>query len=280
MVPPWVPPVPPLPPPLPDAATPSEAGPPDVAPVGPSVVTNVPVAGPALSLPPIRMAPARRFAEARNSAAKFAANGGARDLKRSMRHYVQKGYGGAQTATQRFGGTANSAGALYSVLTPGQPGAGADSGARIDRALLAGRSASEIMDAVVEAVGPADGTQDAEASRKAIRGCLSEILERYPEANLLELSEEQRAFAVERYVALDVFQRYALDLGKTIQDKAPSPSSVLSRLKEVKEYIRETVSASFRKLKAAGQNLSAGRIAQIVQGALLDAFQVFERNTE
>jgi hypothetical protein len=278
MVPPWVAPVPPLPP-QPNA--PSEAASPDAAPGGPPLeVTNVPVADPALSLPPIRMAPARRFAAARSSAASFAASGSARDLKRSMHHYVQKGYGGAQTATQRFGGTANSAGALYSVLTPGQPGAGADSGARIDRALLAGRTASEIMDAVVEAVGPADGTQDAEASRKAIRGCLSEILERYPEANLLELSEEQRAFAVERYVALDVFQRYALDLGKTIQDKAPSPSAVLSRLKEVKEYIRETVSASFRKLKAAGQNLSAGRIAQIVQGALLEAFQVFERNTE
>lgn len=226
------------------------------------------------------MAPARKFAAARSSAANFAARGSAGDLKRSMRHYVQKGYGGARTATQRFGGTANSAGALYSVLTPGLPGAAVDSGARIDRALLAGRSASEIMDAVVESVGPSDGTQDAEASRKAIRGCLSEVLERYPEANLLELSEEQRAFAVERYVALDVFQRYALDLGKTIQDKAPNPSAVLSRLKEVKEYIRETVSASFRKLKAAGQKLSAGRIAQIVQGALLDAFQVFERNTE
>lgn len=279
MVPPWVPSVPPLPP-APDAGTPPEGTPPDAAPAVPPVVTNVPVAGPALSLPPIRMAPARRFAAARGSAASFAANGSARDLKRSIRHYVQKGYGGSQTATRRFGGTANSAGALYSVLTPGQAGAGADTGARIDRALLAGRTASEIMDAVVEAVGPEDGTQDTEASRKAIRGCLSDILERYPEANLLELSEEQRAFAVERYVALDVFQRYALDLGKTIQDKAPSPSAVLSRLKEVKEYIRETVSAAFRKLRAAGQNLSAGRIAQIVQGALLEAFQVFERNTE
>lgn len=278
MVPPWVPSVPPLPPP--DLANPPIAAPPDAGSANPPVVTNVPVAGPPLSLPPTRMAPARRFAAARGSAASFATSGGARDLKRSMRHYVQKGYGGAQTASRRFGGTANNAGALYSVLTPGQPGADAGSGARIDRAILAGRTASEIMDAVVEAVGPADGTQDAEASRKAIRGCLSEILERYPDANLLELSEEQRAFAVERYVALDVFQRYALDLGKTIQDKAPSPSAVLSRLKEVKEYIRETVSASFRKLKAAGQNLSAGRIAQIVQGALLDAFQVFERNTE
>jgi hypothetical protein len=133
MVPPWVPPVPPLPP-APDAATPLEGTSPDAVTAGPPVVTNVPVAGPAQSLPPVRMAPARRFAAARGSAANFAASGSARDLKRSMRHYVQKGYGGASTATRRFGGTANGAGALYSVLTPSQPGVAADSGARIDRA--------------------------------------------------------------------------------------------------------------------------------------------------
>ena len=52
MVPPWVPAVSPLPP-APDDATSPEATPPDAAPAGPPIVTNVPVAGPALSLPPI-----------------------------------------------------------------------------------------------------------------------------------------------------------------------------------------------------------------------------------
>jgi hypothetical protein len=227
------------------------------------------------------MAPPRRFAAARNAAAKFAATGGSRDLKRSLGHYIRTGYGGATTAAQRFGGTANNASALYSALAPGQPSTPSeDSTARIDRTLLAGRSANEIIDAVVEAVGPSDSTQDAEASRKAIKGCLAEVLERYPDANLLELTEEQRAFAIERYVALDVFQRYALDLGKTIQDKAPSPSTVLARLKEVKEYVRETVAAAFRKLSSAGHTLSVGRISQIVQAALLEAFKVFELSTE
>jgi hypothetical protein len=96
-----------------------------------------------------------------------------------------------------------------------------------------GRTADDIMNAVVEAVRPVDGTQDAEASRTAIKGCLSEVLERFPDANLLELSDAERTFAIERYVALDVFQRFALDLGKVIQDKAPTASAALGRLKEV-----------------------------------------------
>ena len=164
---------------------------------------------------------------------------------------------------------------------PAHAATGTDAGARLDRALLSGRSANEIMDAVVEAVRPVDGTQDAEASRTAIKGCLSEVLVRFPDANLLDLSEEQRTFAIELYVALDVFQRFALDLGKTIQDKAPTASAALGRLREVKDYVKETVSSAFRRLESCSANSKRRpRVSQIVQRALLDALQVFEQYSE
>jgi hypothetical protein len=132
------------------------------------------------------------------------------------------------------------------------------------------------MDAVVEAVRPSDGTQDAEASREAIKGCLSEVLDRFPDADLLALSEEQRDFGIELYVAFDVFQRYALDVGKTIQAKAPNAAAAVGRLKDVKDYIRQTVAAEFRRLRDIGQRLRGGRIAEVVQTALVKALQVFE----
>ena len=228
--------------------------------------------------PPVRipLAPARRFSSARAAAGRFAESGRTRDMKRSVGRYVGAGYGGAQTATQRFGGTIANAEALYSALSPGEPGVGDEVARRIDRNLLSGRSAVEIMDAVVEAVRPIDSTLDGEASRTAIKGSLSEVLARFPDANLLELNEEQREFAIERYVALDVFQRYELDIGSTIQNRAQSSAAVLSRLREIKEYIRETVSAAFRKLRNAGRQLNAGRISQIVKDALHQALQIFE----
>jgi hypothetical protein len=132
------------------------------------------------------------------------------------------------------------------------------------------------MDAVVEAVRPIDGSQDAEASRGAIRNALSDLLERFPNADLLTLSEDERAFAIERYVAFDVFQRFCLDIGKTLQDKAPSVASALARLREVREYVKQTVAAAFRKLRVIGQSLSAGRVGHMVQNALRETFQVFE----
>ena len=132
------------------------------------------------------------------------------------------------------------------------------------------------MDAIVEAVRPADGTQDAEASRAAIKDALSEVLTMFPEADLLNLTEDQRAAAIERYVALDVYRRTMLDVGKAIQEKAPTATDGLARLKDVKEYIKQTVASAFRKVRAAGTRVTTGQINEIVRAALGETFQVFE----
>ncbi len=132
------------------------------------------------------------------------------------------------------------------------------------------------MDAIVEAVRPADGTQDAEANRAAIKDALSELLTTFPEADLLNLTEDQRGTAIEGFVAIDVNQRVMLDIGKTIQDKAPTAAVALSRLKEVKDYVKQTVAASFRKLRDAGHRVTTGRVNEVVCAALEDTFLVFE----
>jgi hypothetical protein len=97
---------------------------------------------------------------------------------------------------------------LHTALSSLAAGRPAAPGSPLDPALLAGRSVQEVMDAVVEAVRPIDGTQDAEATRAAIRDALSELLTRFPEADLLNLDPEQRSFAIERYSAIDVFRRF------------------------------------------------------------------------
>jgi hypothetical protein len=264
MVPSWV---PDIPAPAPDSPASPGGAPPGSAP---------PVSPPR---PPIPTAPAGRFSSTRRAAGNFARTGSSENLKRSLGHYVRTGYGGARTAARRMGGTARTAGSLYSALSPGAPGPG-EPETTLDRNILRGRSAREVMDVIVQAVRPGDGTLDGDASREAVKGSLVELLKRFPEADLLDLSEEQRAFAVEQFVALDVFQLYVLDIGKTIQDKASTSRAVLSRLREAKNYIKQTVSAEFRKLAADGQVLSRRTVTQIVQRALLRALQVFEHFDE
>lgn len=226
------------------------------------------------------LAPPARFQGTRTCLGDYARTGDGRALRRSFRHYVRTGYGGSRTTTLRFGGTAATAGALGNALARAASGQPAVPGSPLDPALLAGRSAQEVMDAVVEAVRPVDGTQDAEAARTAIREALSELLTRFPEANLLNLDDDQRSFAIERFTAMDVFHRFHLDVGKTIVEKAPSAMTAVSRLKQVRDYVKEAVAASFRKLRDAGKSLTSGRISHVVRDALRETFLVFEGYAE
>jgi hypothetical protein len=222
------------------------------------------------------IAPAARFAGARRSLGNFARTSDQAEMRRGVGRYVRNGYGGGAKAVNRFGGTASTADAIYGALSNVANGRPAAPGSPLDPALLAGRSAREVMDAVVEAVRPADGTQDAEAERASTRDALSELLTLFPDADLLNLTEEQRELATERFVAFDVYRRLQLDLGKTIQEKAPTAAAALARLKEVRDYVKETVAAAFRKLRAGGTRLTVGHVNRFVRAALSEAFEVFE----
>jgi hypothetical protein len=217
-----------------------------------------------------------RFSPARRSLGNFARTGSGSDMRRGVGHYIRKGYGNSRRATQRFSGTARTASSLYDALSAAASGQAAAPDSPLDPALLSGRSADEIMDAVVEAVRPVDGTQDAEASRDAIRNAPSDLLNRFPEAELLNLSASQRAYVIERYTALDVYNRFRLDVGKTLQEKAPSAAAALSRLRDVKDYIVQTVASAVRQTQGGVQPLNARRIASMARQALRETFDVFE----
>lgn len=254
--------------------------PPPEAPMGDEPATDdKPPVAPAAP-PPAPVAPDRRWIGVSRSLGDYANTGDTRAMRRGFGHYVRSGYGGAGTAARRMKGTAATAGALGGALAGLAAGQPAAPGSPLDPALLAGRSADEIMDAVVEAVRPVDGTQDAEAARAAIRDALSELLTRFPDADLLNLTPEQREMAIERFTAHDVFRRFDLDVGQTIREKAPSATTGLSRLKQARDYVKETVAAAFRKLREAGRVLTAGRISEVVRAALRETFEVFEGYAE
>lgn len=227
----------------------------------------------------IPLAPSGRFYGTRLSMGSFASNGDSGSMHRGVGRYISSGYGGANTAVRRFGGTITTAGALFRVLSGGNSGESPTSAAA-DPALTGGRTAREVLDAVIELVRPVDGTQDAEAGRAAIRDALSELLGRFPDADLMNLNEGQKNFAIERYVALDVFHRLELDLGKTIIDRAPSAVTAFSRLRQIKNYVKETISAAFRKVLVEGRTLTANGVNSIVRAALLTSFEVFQEYAE
>lgn len=260
MVPPWVP--DPLPPPEPgeDYGTqpPDDTG---AAPPQPA---------------PSAIAPAGRFGPARTSLGQYARSGSQGDLRRGLGHYVGKGLGGSRTAARRLGGTARTAGSLYGALSAVAAGQPAEAGSPLDPALLSGRSTDEVISAVIEATRPVDGTLDGEASRSAIHSALSGLLARSPDTGFLNLTVDDRFFIIERFVAIDIFNRIELDVGAHIQDKAQSISAGLARLRSIRDYVKQAVSNTFRKLRAAGGQPTARRVAAIARQTIQETFEVFE----
>lgn len=257
MVPPWVPDIPPPP-------TDGDGAPDDTSPPSPPAA---PQANP--------LAPAGRFGSARTSLGRYARSGSNKDMRKGVGNYVRKGWGGSKTAARRLSGSAQTAGTLYGALSALAAGQ-APLGSSADPAVLSGRSADEVMSAVVEAVRPVDGTQDTESARNAIQNALSELLKQNPNADLINLDEQQKLLVVERFLALDIFNHLELDIGKAIQDKAPSIAAAMSRLREIKNYVKQAVAAAFRKLLKQGQTLSASRVAAISRQCIQDAMHVFE----
>jgi len=195
-------------------------------------------------------------------------------MKRGIRHVVQTGYGGVATAASRMARTAHTAGRLYQMLSAYANDTAVPSGGT-NKNELDGRGARAVINAVIQAIAPVDGTQDVEASRKAIADALSDVLEKYPDADLLDLTPEQRDFAIECYVAEDVFIQIEYEVGDAIRDNPETATEASERLEEMRDYVRASVSRAFVKLKEAGIKLDAKNVANVVSRVVRDTLTIF-----
>jgi len=192
-----------------------------------------------------------------------------------LKAYTGKGLGGAHRAAARMGGTSRTAGRLHGVLDALSRGEALPPEVALDAASLAGRDAKGIGDAIAEAIRPSDGTWDAEASRDAIAQAIADLAEQIPGIDLTALTPEQIDFVVERYLAHDLVHRVEFDVGLHIQNHAPDAGTAVNRLEDMKSYVRESVAASFRTARDAGQRLTRRTAASIANDVLKETFRVF-----
>ncbi|MDR7166233.1 hypothetical protein J2X12_004287 [Pseudarthrobacter oxydans] len=148
-----------------------------------------------------------------------------------------------------------------------------------DAIIAGGNDVNVVLDAIADAASPIDGTQDKEASRRAVRDSLSELLVKYPDADLAALTDVQRLFVIERYAALDVYGRFCLDLQKTVMEKASDAATGLRRLKSIREFVVQQVAAAFRAVRERGLATDTRSIARLTSEALKETLAVFEEYT-
>ena len=284
LVPRWVPPVPPplVPPLVPPAILPLDIPiqPPHTWPQGPdgNPMPAVPLPPP---LPPgvpiqVQLAPPRRFLGTRLLLGRFARSGSHTDLRKGLGRYVRDGLTGSAAGARRMATTAQTASALYNALSALQSGQATRADLGIDPATLAGRTAKDIMDVVMEAIRPNDGTQDAEANRQSIAIATADLLDQFPNADLMALSPEQIELLVERYVAHDICQRVELDVGSQIETKALDAATAVRRLEEMKDYVAAEVHSILQTRRDRGERLQRDRVAALITDCMQEIFRVFE----
>lgn len=175
-----------------------------------------------------------------------------------------------------MGATARTAGALYNTLSALQTGRATRADLGVDPASLSGCTAKEVMDVIVEAIRPIDGTQDAEANRQSIAIATADLLVEFPNADITALAPEQIDFLIERYVAHDLCQRVELDVGRKIETGAPDAATVVRRLEEMKDFVVAEVHSVFQARRDNGERLQRDHVAELVSATLQEIFRVFE----
>lgn len=223
-------------------------------------------------------APPGRFGGARGSLGAFAGDGSPSSMRNGIRQYVSRGYGGAKSAARRMGSTASTAGGLAGILSSNTRTTTQSD--NLNAQSFQSTNSDDVVNAIIEAVRPIDGTQDSEASRESIKDALSELLDKNPDADLLELDDNDKYVVMETFLATDIYRRIALDVGKHIQDKAPNAVAGVNRLKQIKEYVRETVKSSLKKI---GNNLSSlpqHQVTHLARRVIEDTYEVFEDYTQ
>jgi hypothetical protein len=172
-------------------------------------------------------------------------------------------------------GTARTAGALYGVLDAFRSGQ-TPANVPLDPGTLTGRSARDVLDAIAAAIRPIDGTQDTEASRQAMDRALIDLLDAFPNADMLALQVGEIDAMIEFFVAHDLCLRIDLDVGRAIQARAPDPATAVRRLEDMKEYVVTSVRDAFRARRERGERLDRTRAGQLVADVLRDTLSIFE----
>ncbi len=226
------------------------------------------------------LAPRARFGTARRGLGDFARSGDRSSLRRGLASYAGKGLGGSRSAARRMGGAANRSGVLVDALRGLSAGTIDPAHLGFDAASLAGRSAREIIDRVARFVSPSDGTQDAESSQRAVNAALSDLLANDPNVDIASLTEQQIEWVLERHIVYEIVQRIELDVGRSILEKAPSPASAIDRMKEIREYVEETVSAAFRTQRQTSRPMDGSAVAILTSKVIQETFSVFEEYVE
>lgn len=220
------------------------------------------------------IAPRARFSNARRNLGEFVRSGDRDSLRRSLGHYSGTGMGGSRKLAQRMRVSTSIAEGMVHTFRALRDDANFELRSVISKLKEQGANATQIIAAFVSHVCPDGGSLDEISSRNSGTAALSEFLDRNPEADIVNLSDDQIWSLTSSFLANEVFNRIQMDIGQAFEmQDLPFPDRI-SRMNEMKVFIRVEIATQLNDIRS--KDIQNADISKLLQQTIQNTFEIYE----
>jgi hypothetical protein len=137
-------------------------------------------------------------------------------------------------------------------------------------------SAQEIADEIVKRTTPSGGSQDEAACQESMAQAMEDLLASDPDVDLLNLDDDNIWGLIESFLGYEAFYRLSLDIGQVFESSSLSPRDSVTRMKEMRDYLKAEITAQIETLRSDASPASSGQLQYLLQSALENTFVVYE----
>ena len=223
---------------------------------------------------PFVLAPRARFSSARRNMGEYVRSGDRDSIRKALGHYSKTGMGGAQNVAKRMRISTNVAANFFNTFQLLREDNEFALGRELKELQSQGANANQIIDAIVSHLCPAGGSLDEISCRDSGTAAISEFLVENPDADLLNLDDDQIWSLTATYLGNEVFNRTQLDIGQAFEKQDVSIEDRVIRLNEMREYIQSEIATQINKLRETADNKLD--INKLLSDTIRNAFEVYE----
>lgn len=220
------------------------------------------------------IAPRARYSTARRSLGDYVRTGSKDSLRRALGNYSKTGMGGANSAATRMRTSAKVATNLFGTLHSLRDNVNFELATTISYLKNNGANASQIIDAIIDGVCPNGGSLDEVSCKDSGTAALSEFMERNPNADISNLSDDQIWMLTSNFLGNETFSRIQIDIGQIFEKQEIPYLTRISRLNEMREFIQSEISTQINKLRV--ENSKSIDLNELFRKTIKNTFEVYE----
>lgn len=228
---------------------------------------------------PVDFAPPRRFGNARLYLGKYSSSGDLGSLKKALGSYSRKGMGGAANVASRMRTSASAGAGLFNFLQGLRDSADSKVRDWVTQLTSKNLSAYEVADEIINQVVATGGSLEEESCRTSMAQAMSDLLRLHPDIDFLNMGDDSIWTVIELFMANEAFNRLNLDIGQLFESVKYSPREAVTRMNDMREYLKAEISAQIQELRMDTSNLTKAEMNNLLQSAIKTTFEVFEEET-